>query len=449
MSPDDNKGCHKSKNLQNIPPSLFINSGTVNNTETTNTNKKSTIRRSTGTNNETAGYNKDSIKMTENKTLSFNKETRSNNKPPKKIDLTSRQHTFNSGFDERMDTQNLTCHIANPMTASPKNVSDDRTNQSNSHSSIDDPILGQAMQVPDFVENDLTKNSIRHDDEQSVEINSSSTPIDISSIADTSLVIQTENNSTMNSQLQEQSNGPNSFHVQKYSYPDVYENFSISILTEDDSSILKLSNNSISQDSPQNYIARQSSFNKSANMSDFGTFVAKQKGNSSENYSKLPVIALRDFSGYHDSGIDKDNEILVRVTSANFDKIYVVTKINDEKNLDEFCNNPVSSRSRLFLLNSSKGNKEVEIKKLGAKSMKLYCGKDHEGSLEEHDRNSLLSSINQEKFSVQKLDITSRRLNNAGIDIHVTENSDKNSNFTVIKEQQHVTKENISPPSSQ
>lgn len=437
MSPKDYKGCHKLKDLQKIPPSLFINSGTVNNTEATKPNKKSTIRRSTGTNNETAGYNQDSSKMTENKTLSFNKETRSNNKPSKNIDLTSRQHTLNLGFEERMDTQNLTFHIANSMIASPKNVSDDRTN----------PILGQAMQIPDFLENNLTNNSIRHDDEQSVEINSSSTPIDISSIVDTSLVIQTENNSTMNSQLQEQSNGPNSFHVQKYSYPDVYENFSISMLTEDDSSILKLSNNSISQDSPQNFIARQSSFNKSANMPDFGTFVAKQKGNSSERFSKLPVIALRDFSGYHDIGID--NEILIRVTSTNFDKIYVVTKIDDEKNLNEFCNNPVSSRSRLFLLNSSKGNKEVEIKKLGTKSMKLYCDKDHEGSLEEHDRNSLLSSINQEKFSVQKLDITSRRLNNAGIDIHVTENSDKNSNFTVIKEQQHVTKENISPPSSQ
>ena len=437
MSSNDYKVCHKSKDLQNIPPSLFLNISTVNNTEATKPNKKRTIRRSTGTNNETAGHNKHSIKMTQNKTLSFNKETRSNNKPPK--------HTLNSGFEERMDTQNLTSHIPNPTTESPKNVSDDRTYQSISHSFVDDPILGQVVQVPDFLENDLTNSSIKHDDEQSVEINSnspnsSSTPIDISSFANTSPSSQTEYNSTMKSQLQEQSNSPNSLNIQKYSYPDVYENFSISLLTEDDSSILKLSNNS-SQNSPQNYIARQSSFNKSANMPDIGAFVSKQKGNSSNNFSKLPVIALRDFSGYHDIGIDKDNEILVRVTSSNFDKIYVVTKINDEKNLDDICNNPVSSRSRLFLLNSSKESKEVEIKKLETKSMKLYCDKDHcEESLEEHDRNSLLSSINQEKFSVQKLDITSRRLNNAGIDIHVTENSVKNSNFTVIKEQQHVAK---------
>ena len=372
------------------------------------------------------------------KASTVDKEISSTDKPQKEADLTLRQNTIDSGFADRMDTQNMTSYIANPVTST--DIKSLKNANISNHSSIQDQILGQAMEIPSLSTEDSTHNSVDQPIEFSSNINypkSSSTPVDASNVTGIhSISISQIESSQLQELFNEQKSHDNSVQVQNYSYPDIYENFSISLLTGNDSSILKLSNNSSILEGPQNLLARQSSFNKSADISDFGTFIAEQEENSIRNLSQLPVIALRDFSGYHDNDIDKDNEILVRVTSANFDKIYVVTKINDERNLNEFCKSPLSSRSKLFLLNGSKENKEIEIKKIGTNSMKLYCGKGHEGRAEDYSRNSLLSSSNHEKFTVQKIDETSK---SPGIDIHVTENSDKNSNFTVIKEQSHVT----------
>lgn len=461
----DNESCQKSRNLQNVPRSLFVKyRGNKYNQINKEVPEKTTFKPkmesrnisvgTTGNENEAIISNVHSTKMFSVKALSFNMDLSSNVKPQEAIPI-PRQYTFDSGFDERIETQFSTSASSKAPIAdsSSKNI-----NENESHSFIEDSILGQAMQIPDF----LIENSTDHQEQQSIVFdsninfpNSSSTPVDASSITDVSPINQTADNITIDHQLQfikpdissishtsESSTidnqlqliTPKSSQTQKYSYPDVYENFSISLLTENDSSVLKLSNNSISSDSPQSINARQSIL-KNTKIPGIYTFIAQQGKSSSKNASQLPVIALRDFSEYHDIGIDEGNEILVRVTSANFDKIYVVTKINDEKNLNEFCKSPVSSKSKLFLVNSSNEEEEIEIKKLGTKSMNHYCGKGQEGSAEILRNNSLLSSINHKKFSVQKLDKTSKSPNSKGIDIHVTKNSDKNSNFTVVKEQ--------------
>ncbi|XP_070492238.1 probable protein phosphatase DDB_G0279461 [Chironomus tepperi] len=318
LSINDNEVCQKSENLQNVPRSLFktkLDNNTISN-HTGNTTfndtkmlKSSTIR--TSDNEKDADKsNKKSFKMTK-RNLSSDRKMSSNDKP-QEVNPISRQYTFDSGFDERMDTRDLNSYAANPMEStnatSPNIIKEDTIIDNLSFN--EDPILGQAMQVPNFDEVELNSNVNFP--------NSSSTPVNVSIIEDISAIIQKENSSSILDQAQDQTNGPenqnNSIKVHNNTSPNIYEKFTISVLP-DSSSILKLSNNSSIQEDPQNNLARQSSFNENPNNSDFGTFVAKQE-KLSRNFSLLPVIALRDFSQYHDINIDKDNEILVRLVSV-------------------------------------------------------------------------------------------------------------------------------------
>lgn len=184
-------------------------------------------------------------------------------------------------------------------------------------------------------------------------------------------------------------------------------------------------------DTQHTSLNRQSTLDTAVKTTNFNSLFVNDKHIPSKDTSILPVIALREFR--NDLGdYDEENDILIRVTKSDFDKIYVIRKIDDKANLEEFCKNPISSRSKLFLL-GSRENDKIEIKRLNLNHMKTLCGEKHESSIVDFSNNHLLENINHENFTVRRVSMNSTNLFKFGKDVKVVQHSKNKSNFVVSK----------------
>lgn len=153
----------------------------------------------------------------------------------------------------------------------------------------------------------------------------------------------------------------------------------------------------------------------------------------------MPLIALREFSKY-DEDYNKLVEVLVRVTKSQFDKVYIIRKLETEKDLQTFCNESVSKRSKLFLQHVKENSVDgpIDVQRLALSDLKNYCGNCQKTTLAEEYGNAQKIDITHEMFTVQRIEkAAEKELENQflALDIEVSENSEDETKFIVNKVQ--------------
>lgn len=143
----------------------------------------------------------------------------------------------------------------------------------------------------------------------------------------------------------------------------------------------------------------------------------------------VPLIALRQFKK-SDANHDKSIEAMIRVTNQYFDKVFVTRKLNNKQDVETFCEDPISERSRLFQLNSS--GTSVTVYRLPLSDLKQHCHQSRRSSLE----SSLANNATSEKFLVQRFTEESdlhERSELFQTDIEVIKDSGDETKFSVKK----------------
>lgn len=144
------------------------------------------------------------------------------------------------------------------------------------------------------------------------------------------------------------------------------------------------------------------------------------------------TIALREFME-DDLKMNNDLDIFVRVSKPDFDKIYVVRKLEGDESLQDFCKSDISKRSKLFKLKNSQSNEEIQVTKLPLEKLKSLCGVEHKSDILEFE---LLPHIAKETFTIQRLNQVSRDVSFSqfqAMDINVVRSSTSTSKFKVLK----------------
>lgn len=144
------------------------------------------------------------------------------------------------------------------------------------------------------------------------------------------------------------------------------------------------------------------------------------------------TIALREFME-DDLKMNNDLDIFVRVSKPDFDKIYVVRKLEGDESLQDFCKSDISKRSKLFKLKNSQSNEEIQVRKLPLDKLKNLCGVEHKSDILEFE---LLPHIAKETFTIQRLNQVSRDVSFSqfqAMDINVVRSSTSTSKFKVLK----------------
>lgn len=148
----------------------------------------------------------------------------------------------------------------------------------------------------------------------------------------------------------------------------------------------------------------------------------------------VPLIALRQFKKC-DANYNKAVESLVRVTNQNIDKVYVTRKLNNQQELQMFCHNSISKRSRLFQI-TCLSNSNIQVSRLPLSEFKNYCTQSHQTSLKEFSSSSSTNYLSKGSFKVQRLNHKSESsLRNESLetDVQVDEDSNDDTKFTVKK----------------
>lgn len=124
---------------------------------------------------------------------------------------------------------------------------------------------------------------------------------------------------------------------------------------------------------------------------------------TSENFTSM--MALREFT-MADRKYHKSNEVLVEVSKQRFNKLCDIRKITNDKEMQEFCCDPVSKRSKLFQLSGGNGTSS-NVKRLPLSDMKKFCGNQNETII--RNFGSSRPSPRPEVFTVQKVKMVARK----------------------------------------
>lgn len=160
--------------------------------------------------------------------------------------------------------------------------------------------------------------------------------------------------------------------------------------------------------------------------------ISSMANNDTTNFS--PLLALRRFT-QADVNFDKSSETLMRVTNSNFDQLYVIRKLRNENDLENFCGNQISGRSKLFQHQS--GTKQlINIKQLPLHDLKEICENNHKNNINEIINNSPINRKTKESFTLQKIsniEENQMEINCHQVDIEISEDQEQKSRFNVAR----------------